>query len=62
MNKGMIITILCTVAITIISTNALAVDGYKNLKFGMSIEEVIESLIYMFKEEIPEEIWTTNSC
>ena len=43
MNKGMIITIFCTLAITIISTNAFAVDGYKNLKFGMSIEEVLKA-------------------
>ena len=43
MNKGMIITIFCTLAITIISTNALAIDGYKNLKFGMSIEEVLKA-------------------
>ncbi len=38
-----------------------AKDAKELITDGMSIEEVIESLIYMFKEEIPEEVWPTKS-
>ncbi len=39
-----------------------AEDAKELITDGMSIDEVIESLVDMFKNEIPQELWTTNRC